>query len=67
MIDFEKINLPLEEKLSFLTYIAVNYKKFEGVFIIFEKQTYDISLKSSREKTSFKICSLWIREKCLKT
>ncbi|MGC9080233.1 DUF58 domain-containing protein [Sulfurihydrogenibium sp.] len=50
MIDFEKINLPLEEKLSFLTYIVINYKKFEGVFIIFEKQTYDITLKSSREK-----------------
>lgn len=50
IVDFEKVDLPTEEKLSFFTYIAVNYKQFENLFIKFENKIYDISIKVEREK-----------------
>lgn len=50
IVEFEKVNLPLEEKLSFLTYIAINYRQFENLFIKFENHIYNISIKSEREK-----------------
>ena len=50
IVDFEKVSLPTEEKLSFFTYIVVNYKQFENLFIKFEDKIYDISIKSEREK-----------------
>ncbi|WP_297887014.1 DUF58 domain-containing protein [Sulfurihydrogenibium sp.] len=50
IVEFEKINLTLEEKLSFLTYITINYKQFENTFIKFENHVYNINLKSEREK-----------------
>ncbi len=50
ILEFEKVNLPLEERLSFLTYITINYRQFENLFIKFENHIYNITLKSEREK-----------------
>ncbi len=55
IIEFEKLQLNLEDKLSYITYIAVNYKKYENLYISLEKILYDIKDKSSREKLLFKL------------
>ncbi len=62
IIEFEKLQINVEDKLSYITYLVVNYKRYENLYISLEKVLYDIKDKSNREKLLYKLALYGLKD-----
>lgn len=65
IIEFEKINMELESKISCITYLAVNYKKFENIFVKIENTIYNLHDRSDRHKLLTKLALYGIEDETI--
>lgn len=65
IIEFEKINMDLESKISCITYLAVNHKKFENTFVKVENTTYNLQDKSDRHKLLTKLALYGMKDEAI--
>jgi len=65
IIEFEKINMDLESKISCITYLAVNHKKFENIFVKVENTTYNLQDKSDRHKLLTKLALYGMKDEAI--